>query len=94
MLSKLMNVKQICNICKETKGRSRGQTPFTIKPKQLALKKQIFNPPRILPNLKNKKIIFAHENMNKQPSKVANNSQPAFFFITGLAPQKAHFRQK
>ena len=25
---------------KETKGRSSGQTPFTLKPKQLALKKQ------------------------------------------------------
>ena len=29
--------------------------------------------------------------MKKQPSKVAHNSQPAFFFITGLAAQKAHF---
>ena len=28
---------------KETKGRSSGQTPFTIKPKQLALKKAVFN---------------------------------------------------
>ena len=34
---------------KETKGRSSGQTPFTLKPKQLALKKTIFNPPKILP---------------------------------------------
>jgi hypothetical protein len=41
-----------------------------------------------------KYLIFAHENMKKQPSKVAHNSQPAFFFITGLAAQKAHFRQK
>jgi hypothetical protein len=32
--------------------------------------------------------------MKKQPSKVAHNSQPAIFFITGLAAQKAHFRQK
>ena len=38
--------------------------------------------------------MFDHENMKKQPSKVAHNSQPAFFFITGLAAQKAHFRQK
>ena len=27
--------------------------------------------------------------MKKQPSKVAHNSQPAIFFITGLAAQKA-----
>ena len=27
---------------KETKGRSSGQTPFTPKPKQLALKKTVF----------------------------------------------------
>ena len=33
----------------ETKGRSSGQTPFTLKPKQLALKKSIFNPKKILP---------------------------------------------
>jgi hypothetical protein len=39
-------------------------------------------------------LIFAHENMKKQPSKVAHNSQPAIFFITDLAAQKAHFRQK
>jgi hypothetical protein len=32
--------------------------------------------------------------MKKQPSKVAHNSQPAIFFFTGLAAQKAHFRQK
>jgi hypothetical protein len=32
--------------------------------------------------------------MKKQPSKVAHNSQPAIFFVTGLAAQKAHFRQK
>jgi hypothetical protein len=43
---------------------------------------------------KKKKKNFAHENMKKQPSKVAHNSQPGFFFITGLAAQKAHFRQK
>ena len=100
---------------KETKGKSSGQTPFTLKPKQLALKKPIFNPPKILPNLKKniftyisynflvqtlqcktifKNLIFAHENMKKQPLKVAHNSQPAIFFITGLAAQKAHFRQK
>jgi hypothetical protein len=41
-----------------------------------------------------KKFIFAHENMKKQPSKVAHKSQPVIFFITGLAAQKAHFRQK
>jgi hypothetical protein len=39
-------------------------------------------------------LIFAHESMKKQPSKVAHNSQPALFFITSLAAQKAHFRQK
>jgi hypothetical protein len=32
--------------------------------------------------------------MKKQPSKVAHDSQPAIFFIIGLAAQKAHFRQK
>jgi hypothetical protein len=32
--------------------------------------------------------------MKKQPSKVADNSKTAIFFITGLAAQKAHFRQK
>jgi hypothetical protein len=32
--------------------------------------------------------------MKKQHSKIAHNSQPAIFFITGLAAQKAHFRQK
>ena len=36
-------------LTKETKRRSSGQTPFTIKPKQLALKKPIFNPQKILP---------------------------------------------
>jgi hypothetical protein len=46
-------------LAKDTKGRSSGQTPFTIKPKPLA-----------------------------------HNSQPAIFFITGLAAEKAHFRQK
>jgi hypothetical protein len=44
-------------LTKETKERSSGQTPFTLKPKQLALKKTIFNPPKILPKLK-KKIHF------------------------------------
>jgi hypothetical protein len=29
--------------------------------------------------------------MKKQPSKVAHKSQPAIFFITGLAAQKAQF---
>jgi hypothetical protein len=42
--------------------------------------------------VKKKKI--DHENIKKQPSKVAHNSQPAIFFITGLAAQKAHFRRK
>jgi hypothetical protein len=41
-----------------------------------------------------KNLIFAHENMKKQPSKVAHNSQPAIFVITSQAAQKAHFRQK
>ena len=36
---------------KETKGRSSGQTPFTIKPKQIALEKKTFNPKKILPKL-------------------------------------------
>jgi hypothetical protein len=31
--------------------------------------------------------------MKKQSLKVAHNSQPAIFFITGLAAQKVHFRQ-
>jgi hypothetical protein len=100
---------------KETKGRSSRQTPFTLKPKQLAPKTTIFNPKKYFSNFllnfftfvlsnflvrtlqcKNlfKKSIFAHEDMKKQPSKVAHNSQPAFFFITGLAAQKARFRQK
>ena len=35
---------------KETKGRSSGQTPFTIKPKQLALKKQFLTPQKYFPN--------------------------------------------
>ena len=33
---------------KETKGKSSGQTSFTLKSKQLALKKTIFNPPKIV----------------------------------------------
>ena len=45
---------------KETKGRSSGQTPFTIKPKQLALKKQCLTPQRYFPNLK--KITFVLSN--------------------------------
>jgi hypothetical protein len=32
-----------------------------------------------------KNLIFAQEIMKKQPSKVAHNSQPAIFFIAGLA---------
>jgi hypothetical protein len=32
--------------------------------------------------------------LKKQLTKVAHNSQPAIFFIAGLAAQKAHFRQK
>jgi hypothetical protein len=92
---------------KETKGRSSGQTPFTIKPKQLALEKTIFNPNFFSTFLssnflvqtlqckqKLRNLIFAYENMKKKPSKVAHNSQPAIFFTTGLAAQKAHFRQK
>jgi hypothetical protein len=39
---------------KETKGRSSEQTPSTIKPKQLALKKQIFNQKKYFPIFKNK----------------------------------------
>jgi hypothetical protein len=35
--------------------------------------------------------VFVHENMKKQPSKFAHNSQPAIFFITGLAAQKGPF---
>jgi hypothetical protein len=37
---------------KETKGRSSGQTPFTIKTKTASPKKTIFNPPKILPKFK------------------------------------------
>ena len=32
--------------------------------------------------------------MKKQPSKVVHYSQPAVFFVTCLAAQKAHFGQK
>ena len=46
---------------KETKGRSSsGQTHFTIKPKQLALKKNIFNPKKILPKLRKKKLLLLY----------------------------------
>ena len=41
-----------------------------------------------------KKFFFAHEKLKKLPKKVAHNSQPAVFFITCLAAQKAHFGQK
>ena len=41
-----------------------------------------------------KNIFFAHEKLKKLPKKVAHNSQPAVFFITCLAAQKAHFGQK
>ena len=41
-----------------------------------------------------KKKIFAHEKLKKLPKKVAHNSQPAVFFITCQAAQKAHFGQK
>jgi hypothetical protein len=44
--------------------------------------------------LKKKKKFEQREHEKKQPSKVAHNPQPAIFFITGLAAQKAHFRQK
>ena len=39
----------------------RVQTPFTLKPKQLALKKAIFNPPKILPKLKKIYILLYQE---------------------------------
>ena len=48
----------ICTKVKDTKGRSSGQTPFTQKPKQLALKKTNFNPPKILPKFNKKKFHF------------------------------------
>ena len=41
-----------------------------------------------------KRNFFAHEKLKKLPQKVAHNSQPAVFFITCLAAQKAHFGQK
>jgi hypothetical protein len=88
------------SVGKVTKGRSSRQTPFTIKPKKLALKDQLLTPPKYFSNKKNKnpfcikQLFRAHENMKKQPSKVAHSSQPAIFFITGLAAQKAHLRQK
>jgi hypothetical protein len=94
---------------KKTKGRSSGETPFTIKPKQLALKKTKFlttkkyftNFLKIIFTFVSsnflvqtqqcqktlKKINFAHENMKKQSSKVAHNSQSANFFITGRCPK-------
>jgi hypothetical protein len=37
-------------ISKETKGRSSGDTPFTLKPKQVALKKQFLIPKKYFPN--------------------------------------------
>ena len=36
-----------------------------------------------------KKMIFAHENMKKQPSKVARNSQPIFFSASPKGPSWA-----
>ena len=36
------NIAKICMQIKETKGRSSGQTNFTLKPKQLDLKKTYF----------------------------------------------------
>ena len=47
---------------KETKGRSSGQTPFTLKPKQLALKKQFLTPQKYFPNLFLKKFTFVSSN--------------------------------
>ena len=41
-------------VTKETKGRSSGQTPFTLKPKQLALKKHNFEPPKNASQIKRK----------------------------------------
>jgi hypothetical protein len=50
---------------------------------------------RTLQSKKNiKKKNFANEKLKKLPQKVAHNSQPAVFFITCLAAQKAHFGQK
>ena len=40
---------------KETKWRSSGQTPFTLKPKQLAIKKINFQPPKNTSQFKKKK---------------------------------------
>ena len=48
---------------KETKERSSGQTPFTVKPKQLALKKKQFLTQRkYFPNLKEKIFTFVSSN--------------------------------
>ena len=38
---------------------------------------------------KENKVFFAHENMKRQPSKVAHDRPPFFFFSTGLAAQTA-----
>jgi hypothetical protein len=57
-------INQHNDLRKETKGRSSRQTPFTIKPKQLAIKKQFLTPQKYFPNLKkkiSKNFIFAHE---------------------------------
>jgi hypothetical protein len=55
ILSPSVHVDYEWSLSKETKGRSSGQTPFTLKPKQLALKKPVFNTLKILPKLKKKK---------------------------------------
>ena len=39
-----------CNWIKETVERSHGETLYVLKPKQLALKKTVFNPKKFLPN--------------------------------------------
>ena len=62
LLSKRQNHEKdffkLCVLLKETKGRSSGQTPFTLKPK-LALKKQQFSTPqKYFSNFCKKKFTF------------------------------------
>ena len=43
---------------KETKGRSRGKTPFTIITKTASPKRTILNPKKILPRFKKKNLFY------------------------------------
>ena len=43
---------------KETKGKSSIQTPFTLLPKHLAIKKQFLTPQKYFPHLKKKSLLY------------------------------------